>query len=376
MRYLPSLLLAALTVGMAPFLGKLQKVARDALEVDRLVLVLTVAFALGALLLVSWVLTSLVRDVRRSAESSESRGRRRLGFVVAGCLLVAIQVAFFSRGSASTAAYERLHFVLYGLLGILLFRAFSLDLPRRWGSLGTAAGVVTVSILDEGLQWLVPLRTGEIFDLWLNLYGGLAGLLVAQGLPAQRWLAPSRRTARAVALLVVAAFVLLAAFVDRAHLGHVVADPEFGRFRSFFDERQLARADQERRRRWAERMPELPLRRALEIEDYFLTEAAWHVRLRNHAREAGDLETAWHEDRILRRFYSATLEIPNGTGWYRYRLTERDQRRLDAYEPRSRAYTSNADGGRIWPLSRNVLLLPIGFGLLAGAILWRRASAL
>lgn len=365
MRFFPALLLSALIVGTAPFLGKLQKLARDHLDGGRVVLFLTTFFIVSGVAILATLLW----------RSSGGRGVGERGswlWVVAGAGLVAVQILLSERGSASAAAYERLHFILYGLLAILLFRAFAQTSPRLWSALGAGAGVLVVSLLDEGVQWLVPLRTGEFFDLGLNLYGGFAGLLAAQALPARG--AEATRDERPVVVLVALALVGTVVFIDRAHLGHSIEDSEIGTFRSFFTAAELEAANADRRERWARDMPELPLREALAVEDYFLTEAGWHVLRRNRARAEGDLETVWHETRIVERYYTVTLDIPDGTGWFRYRLPEVEREELERVA-RLPEYESPADGGRIWLWPRWSLLLALAAVASVVGALWRLATA-
>ncbi|MEM1249699.1 MAG: VanZ family protein [Acidobacteriota bacterium] len=368
MRFAPALLLTGLIVGTAPFLGKLQKVARDRVDSDRLVLFLTAFFVVSGIGISA---TLLVRWLRERGDQEAPRRPGAWLWVVAGAVLVGAQILLSERGSASAAAYERLHFILYGLLAILLYRAFTETCSQRWSALGAAAGVLTASLLDEGVQWLVPLRTGEFFDLGLNLYGGVAGLLAAQALPARP--AEGRTDARPVVVLVAIALLGLLLFVDRAHLGHRIEDPEIGTFHSFHTAVELASANEDRRRRWADDMPQLPLRTALAVEDYFLTEAGWHVLLRNRARADGDPEIVWHETRILERFYPATLEIPDGD-WFRYRLPEVERAELERVTPRE-GYWSPADNGRIWLWPRWVLLVAVVVVALLVGALWRAAQS-
>ncbi len=373
MRYLPAALVALATVALAPFLGKLQKLADDHMERDQIVLVLTIGFVVGSAALLGLVLSRAARS--EPGAWSRAGALRALGWFAVAAAAVAAYLARSTRGTASEAAYERLHFVLYGLVALLLYRALARDVSRVWALLGGAAGVVLTGVLDEGVQWLVPLRTGELFDIALNLYGGLCGLLLAQGLPvASDGHDRARSVRRGVVVLVALALLLSLAFIDRAHLGHEVSDPEIGVFRSFHTAEQLAAANEDRTERWAREMPVLPLRKAMAIEDYFLTEAAWHVVARRDALAAEDMDTAWRENRILQKYFPVTLTIPDGGNWFRYRVPESTQDRFDAHGPPGGAYMSDADRGRIWARSR-AWLLAGALGVLAlSAALWRRAS--
>jgi len=71
---------------------------------------------------------------------------------------------------------EKIHFIEYGFLAYLVFRAVRLDRPEI-----TAYGIVflLVSILgwiDEGIQHLLPNRYYQIEDVVLNSVSGVLGL--------------------------------------------------------------------------------------------------------------------------------------------------------------------------------------------------------
>ncbi|NQU94849.1 MAG: VanZ family protein [Candidatus Omnitrophica bacterium] len=75
---------------------------------------------------------------------------------------------------------ERLHVIEYGLLGYLALRDFS-----GKGLRGTISDcikpallfVLWVSMLDEGFQWILPYRTGDIRDVITNMASGFLGVI-------------------------------------------------------------------------------------------------------------------------------------------------------------------------------------------------------
>ncbi len=76
-----------------------------------------------------------------------------------------------------------LHFVQYGVLGVLAFRALSHRLRDR--SIYVAAFMLgaTVGMVDEILQWLTPGRFWGLDDLWIDSLGvALAQVAIAKGL--------------------------------------------------------------------------------------------------------------------------------------------------------------------------------------------------
>lgn len=128
-------------------------------------------------------------------------------------LVLAAAFAAFAAGVWSLRANpeEAFHFVQYGVLGILLFRAlgFRLADPSVYVAgalLGAAAGIA-----DELIQWLVPNRYFDYRDIGINAAAGaLAQIALGAGLrPAfvRGW--PSRRGIRLVCAALAANAVLL-----------------------------------------------------------------------------------------------------------------------------------------------------------------------
>ena len=149
-------------------------------------------------------------------------------------------------------AVERFHFVEYGVVTLLFYRAW-----RRFGDasivvLPVLAGLL-VGTLEEWLQWFIPGRVGDMRDVFLNGAAIVSGLLFSLGLdPPERLSFELRhgswRRIRTMAAIVTLVF---AAFVHVVHLGYEISDPVAGRFRSRYDVPALARISQDRASQWA-----------------------------------------------------------------------------------------------------------------------------
>lgn len=264
-------------------------------------------------------------------------------------LAAAIGSGYISAGALG--ATESFHFVEYGVLGLLFYRSWrSLDdvstliLPLV---AGTIAGT-----LDEWFQWFIPIRAGEARDIVLNAVASLCGLCVAVGLdpPGRLALRLQPGSAARVAAWTCAGLVVFAGFFLTVHVGYDVQDPEVGSFRSRYSAEMLGRASLERTVRWRSRPP--VERRPLGREDHYLTEGLWHVRRRNDAWDAGDVETAWRENRILEKFYAPVLDSPTFASTVGHRWPP--AQRADAVEragSRARPHASDAYAYPlyIWP---------------------------
>ena len=204
---------------------------------------------------------------------------------------------------------ESFHFVEYGLLAWLFYRALR---PGDDGSvilLPLLAGTL-VGILDEWFQWFIPIRTGEALDVILDAVAGVCGLLFAISVepPERLTIALRRESLGRVRLSSTAAVVLFGPFFLTVHVGHDVRDAEIGTFRSRYTAVELAALARDRAELWRARPP--LAQRRLSREDQYLTESLWHVQRRNQAWTAGDVADAWRENRILEKFYAPILEAP------------------------------------------------------------------
>lgn len=73
---------------------------------------------------------------------------------------------------------ERIHFIEYGLLGLLVFRALSHNIRGKSLYLWSGITVFCLGFLDEGIQYVLPNRVYETKDVIVNGIAGILGLLV------------------------------------------------------------------------------------------------------------------------------------------------------------------------------------------------------
>ncbi|MCB1055780.1 MAG: VanZ family protein [Acidobacteria bacterium] len=310
-RFLPALLIAAFHLSAAPFLGQVRNRLLDSFGRD----FLRVLGLLLAMVLVSVVGVGLWRI--------RSGRRWRYAALAAVVALVVLQTLAGGTGIAQVDLVEKVHFVQYGLLAAAIYWALS---PRRDLSVLLLAllGTLAVGTLDELVQWWSPTRVGELKDIGLNVYAGLCGLLVAVAfmplVPFRRGFdgCHGRQTARVAAVVL----VLLAGFYQAAHVGYEIVDPEIGRFRSWFSPERLHELATERQVTWR---GGAPLQTLASGEDRYRTEAGWHVSHRNASLAAGQVRTAWIENRILETYYDPFLdqEPSHGGGTHRWSPVQR-----------------------------------------------------
>jgi hypothetical protein len=237
-----------------------------------------------------------------------------------------------------------------------------------------------VGTLDEWFQWFIPSRVGEIRDVILDSAAVACGWLFSIGLdpPAHFTLAMRRGSAIRIGGMLAVAILVFGAFLETVHVGYDAGDPRIGVFRSRYTTVELESAARERAARWRDR-PFMAGGR-VSREDQYLSEALWHVRRRNQAASAGDVFTAWRENRILETFYTPVLEIPTylGRPGFRWPVEQRVDVERRAQDD-GRPYVSDAEPYRIyvWPKSRfwTVVVLVISITLVLFLAADRRSGA-
>ncbi|MBP7829855.1 MAG: VanZ family protein [Kiritimatiellae bacterium] len=276
---------------------------------------------------------------------------------------------------------EAVHFIEYGVLGLLSFRAFGhrmrdpmIYLAAGW--LGALLGT-----MDEVIQWLTPRRVFGLRDVWLNIQAvGLIQVLLAAGLRPAFIRGPvARRSVRVVCRLGMAHLALLALClsntpprVDRytrrwpavgalrhtysmmAEYGYRHLDPEVGCFYSRFTKEDLRSLDRARAGEVAERLDAFRdlaryqefLRTWTPVTDPFTHEARVHLYCRDKNLERawemrGDTEAlrghatiAWRENRLLELYFGNTLRLS------RYSFTARESWLAREYHDPARPFSS------------------------------------
>ncbi len=295
-RFLPPIAVSAVFILWAPFIGEIRNYLRRTFPGEFIVIVA----GLSALALATALVIAIVRI--------RAHRLRRYGTLALAVALFAAYIWKFRTGNAEVDAVELFHFVEYGLVAFLFYRAVRPFADPSIVLLTLLFGTL-VGTLEEWLQWLVPTRVGDARDVFLNLYAVTCGILFSLGLLPPDGFAWRLPRASVGQTLRFAAAVLLsfAAFFHCAHLGYEIRDEEIGRFRSFFTAAQLEALMARRALEW-QRNP--PTRLALVgIEDFYLTEGGWHAQARNTAYAARDFSVAWNENRILEKYFDPFLDL-------------------------------------------------------------------
>ncbi|MDP6342456.1 MAG: VanZ family protein [Alphaproteobacteria bacterium] len=276
--------------------------------------------------------------------------------------LFAVTLAFIylTFGLGSGSPEEAIHFLEYGPLGVLIFRALACRI--RDYSIYVAAAIVgaMVGMLDETIQWLTPKRYFDARDIGLNLLAiALVQLALAAGIRPKMivgW--PDGRGLRRLCLGAAAGVAYLglcylntpdriAWYTQRFPLldivpagsgimveyGHLHRDPDIGVFRSRFTVEELSRLDRRRASevgRIVDQYRQIEKYREFLLihgpgTDPFLHEARVHLFSRDSnlelAREAKDADVrrmrytrAYRENQIVEKYFGNILRS-SGYPW-------------------------------------------------------------
>ena len=69
---------------------------------------------------------------------------------------------------------ERIHFIEYAVLGLLISRTVDVRTLNR--IIYTGCLITMLGAVDEIIQWFLPNRVGDMRDVFMNSVGGLSGL--------------------------------------------------------------------------------------------------------------------------------------------------------------------------------------------------------
>lgn len=219
---------------------------------------------------------------------------------------------------------ERVHFLQYGIVVFLFFYSIKEYFPDLNAYLLTFSFSFALSILDEGIQWWVPSRTGEFRDIVINVIAILLSLTCIAFLwkPQSIENSFSRKGLSPLILLLIFVGAALTLFIDIVQIGYLIEDPVVGTFKSRYTAEDL----QEKRNTLSydpqdqiEPLMRVPNREKTETrgpsllemwkkEDFYRSEAEFHVGARNRLFARKDYFEAMKENQIIEKYYRPLVE--------------------------------------------------------------------
>jgi len=118
---------------------------------------------------------------------------------------------FYSYQLSKRSPVEAVHFIQYGVLGVLCFKALSKSMKNSAIYVSASLRCALVGTTDEIIQWLTPKRYWDFRDVWINAVGGgLIQISIWKGFKPKfislRW---SKKSIKIVCHLSIATILLL-----------------------------------------------------------------------------------------------------------------------------------------------------------------------
>jgi hypothetical protein len=368
-RFAIAILAAVALVLSAPFLGLVRYRLQQAFPNE----FIWITGAIVAAGLAAAVIAAVTRIHERRA--------LRYGTIAAAIVIAGVYAILNAGENQDSNVVELLHFLQYGAVTLLFYRACREIGDPSIVILPLLAGLI-VGTAEEWLQWFLPVRVGEIRDLYLNLAAIACGLLFSIAVDPPRAFSSELRpgSETLIARFAIAAILALAAFVHVVHLGHGIRDDEAGVFDSRYSREQLVALQAARAVEWRTDPPPLDVRR-VSREDQYMTEGVQHVRWRNRKWDEGDVLAAWNENRILEKYFAPVLDTPSyisptGHRWPDAQRADAEQRASVLREANPAAvYASGAFPYPIFTWRTNVYWAIVG-ALVAAVVLLSSARQL
>lgn len=210
------------------------------------------------------------------------------------------------------AAAEKIHFLEYGFLGLLLCKTLSYQIKDTSAYLVALVIVYLVGMTDETLQWALPNRVGEYRDIWINVVSGaLAITAVWLVIRPRAFQQPFQRASlRPFFYTLSAALLYTGVFLEAAHgFGARIFVPDNGvEFTSRFSEYDLLQLD----KRLVQRQKRLPAQDSSKNDLWtYSYEARRHQYLRDRYYQDLQYFESYCEQEILRTYFRAYLSKAN-----------------------------------------------------------------
>ena len=310
-RLAAAILAAAAIILSAPFISLIRNAIRDSFPGH---FVLILGAAVGGSIVVALIL---------AAGRIKDRRALRYGGMAAAIVVGTVYSLWTSSPDPQVSAVERFHFVEYGFLTFLFYRAWRPLNDAGVLVLPALAAMLTATI-EEWFQWFIPGRVGTMDDVFLNWVAIVCGLLFSIGLdpPEHAVRRIGSRSRQHIGITTSSFVIVFGMFFDSVHLGHRIRDARIGSFASLFTVAELQDQARDRAARWPTEPPIDKTR--LAREDQYRTEGVQHIQERNTAWERGDIDTAWRENAILEMYYAPVLDT--GHRWPAEQRQDAEQR--------------------------------------------------
>jgi len=281
---------------------------------DNLLTFIIISIALVFVLLISYIFF-----VKR-----EKSLRKYLGILV-GIILVAFTVWWLilsTTYSRASKAVEFIHFFQYGLLCFLAYLCLKDRIKNPLIFIWGAMIVSTFGFIDEGIQWIIPSRTGELKDSLTNIACAVTfQIFISQIVePKSGYARINKHDWKGLLKGLTLLFVVVTLFVFFVNTGFKIFDEEIGYFNSKFTKEDLLEMKKYRDELF-KRKSDKKIKESSEpivikpsywgVTDYYAQEARFHIKHRNDLLKDKEFRASYSEQKILEKYYMPVVHELN-----------------------------------------------------------------
>lgn len=224
---------------------------------------------------------------------------------------------------------EQVHLIEYGIVTWLYYLSLRKNIKDKMVYYVVWLLIFFLGIVDEWIQFYLPARVGELWDIYLNgASAGLAIVLIAKVFSTGHTGPPvSFQNVRISCALSVFFLLSLGIFVSTVtDWGFRHKDPEFGTFYSHFTLEELREKDKRESIKYAAMIKEFFPEKAQyylinqRAQDKFKAEILARLFRRERYENKGNYWVAFKENQILSNYFNESI-IQSGYGWSKEKVS-------------------------------------------------------
>ncbi|MBU1626677.1 VanZ family protein [bacterium] len=285
----------------------------------------------------------------------ERRIKKYLGLLFGSSfILISVDILILRTSYPSALkAVEFIHFFEYGILSFFTYLSLRYRIKTRLVFIYSALIISIFGFVDEGIQWIIPSRVGELKDVLTNVFCAVAfQIFISQVVePINGFKKIRMEDYKGLLKAFSALFFVTTIFVFFVNTGFLIFDEKLGYFRSKFSKEDLLYIKEERELLNSKKptdkaskpivvkpdtdirsnvynkgadshfFPEIgstllnilnsPWHEYWCIDDFFAQEAKFHIKKRNDLLHGKHFRDAYFEEKILEKYYLPIMKALN-----------------------------------------------------------------
>jgi hypothetical protein len=247
---------------------------------------------------------------------------------------------------------EQFHLVEYSILTGLYYVPLKKIIRDKMVFCVLFLSIVLIGMVDEGIQFYLPARVGELWDITINGMSAILTIILLDKVffPGVLNSQVSSRNVRIASGLSIFSLLIFGIFfVTVTDWGFRHTDPEIGVFYSHFTLKNLMEKDKWESQKYSMAIKALFPEKAQKYlqnqlnRDKFQMEILAHLFRREHYEQKGDYWVAFKENLILSNYFNESI-VQSGYGWSSEKLS---QIRQKMQSPLNKNYESPVSKGEL-----------------------------